>query len=64
MTEGAGLLTPDAIEYDRRMGSVEMSARIGALIVHAAAAAGVSRGDLQRATGFDPATAADPDARI
>ena len=64
MTAGAGLLTSDAIEYDRRMGAVQMSARIGAMIVHAASAAGVPPRDLQRATGFDPAAAADPDARI
>jgi Arabinose-binding domain of AraC transcription regulator, N-term len=64
VTAGAGLLTSDAIEYDRCMGSVQMSARIGAMIVHAASAAGVPRSDLQRATGFDPATAVDPDARI
>src|SRR5258708_39743331 len=34
---------------------------VGAFIAHAAAAAGV---DLKAATGFDPAIAADPDARI
>jgi AraC-like DNA-binding protein len=64
VTAHAGLLTSDAIEYDERMGAVQMSARIGAMIVHAASAAGVRASDLQRATGFDPATAADPDARI
>jgi AraC-like DNA-binding protein len=43
---------------------VEMSARIGAMIVHAAAAAGAPVDELCRATGFDPSRAADPDARI
>jgi AraC-like DNA-binding protein len=46
------------------MHPVEVSAGIGALIVKAAAAQGVPPADLQAATGFDPAVAADPDARI
>src|SRR5262249_58003598 len=41
-----------------------MSARIGAMIVQAAAQAGVDPRELSRATGFDPGRAADPDARI
>jgi AraC-like DNA-binding protein len=43
------------------MAAIEVSANVGALIAGVAAAAGV---DLQRATGFDPAVAKDPDARI
>jgi AraC-like DNA-binding protein len=43
---------------------IEMSARIGAMIVQAAAARGVPTGELIRATGFDPVAAEDPDARI
>lgn len=46
------------------MDSIEVSARIGALVVQAAAAAGVPAALLQRDTGFDLARAADPDARI
>lgn len=46
------------------MAVIEMSARIGAMIVHAAAAAGVAPKELERATGFDASVAADPDARI
>jgi AraC-like DNA-binding protein len=41
--------------------TIAISAGVGAFIAHAAAAAGV---DLKAATGFDPAIAADPDARI
>ena len=41
-----------------------MSARIGAMIVHAAAAGGAPPGALERATGFAASRAADPDARI
>jgi AraC-like DNA-binding protein len=44
--------------------AIEMSARIGAMIVNAAAAAGVPLTELRAATGFDPAVAGDPDARI
>jgi len=44
--------------------AIEVSARIGAMIVHAAAARGADAAALARATGFDPAAAADPDARI
>jgi AraC-like DNA-binding protein len=40
---------------------MEVSAGIGAFIAHVAAGAGV---DLKAATGFDPAVAGDPDARI
>jgi AraC-like DNA-binding protein len=43
---------------------IEVSARIGAMIVHAAAARGVAPSTLKNATGFDAAIAADPDARI
>lgn len=46
------------------MVQIEVSARIGALIVHAAAAMGVDPRELQRLTGFDAASAEDPDARI
>ena len=46
------------------MQPVEVSAGIGALIVQAAAEQGVAPADLQAATGFDPALAADPDGRI
>jgi AraC-like DNA-binding protein len=41
-----------------------MSARIGSMIVHAAVAGGADPARLQELTGFDPALAADPDARI
>jgi len=44
--------------------AVEMSARIGAMIVHTAAARGVSPEWMEKTTGFDLASAADPDARI
>jgi len=43
---------------------VEVSAGIGALVVQSAAARGVSVEQLRARTGFDPAIAADPDARI
>ncbi|WP_186001815.1 AraC family transcriptional regulator [Corallococcus sp. Z5C101001] len=46
------------------MVAIRVSARIGALIVHAASAAGVAPQALQAATGFDPRSAEDPDARI
>ncbi|NBD08798.1 AraC family transcriptional regulator [Corallococcus silvisoli] len=46
------------------MVAIRVSARIGALIVHAASAAGVAPQALQAATGFDPKSAEDPDARI
>ena len=46
------------------MQPVEVSAGIGALVVQAAAEQGVAAADLRAATGFDPALAADPDARI
>jgi len=46
------------------MREIEMSARIGAMIVNAAAAQGVSPAVLQDAIGFAVETAADPDARI
>ncbi|MBZ4421892.1 AraC family transcriptional regulator [Myxococcus sp. RHSTA-1-4] len=46
------------------MVQIEVSARIGAMIVHAAASRGVDPRVLQRATGFDAASAEDPDARI
>lgn len=42
----------------------QVSARIGAMIVGAASAAGVDPADLLEGTGFDPASAKDPDARI
>ena len=41
-----------------------MSAGIGALIVHAAVARGARPGALEAVTGFDSATAMDPDAQI
>ena len=41
-----------------------MSAVIGAMIVHAAAAQGADPAALCASTGFDPSRAADPDARI
>lgn len=44
--------------------SIEVSARVGAVIIGAAARAGVDAAALAKATGFDPALAADPDARI
>jgi len=43
---------------------IEVSARIGATIVRLAAARGVAPAALERATGFELAAAADPDARI
>jgi AraC-like DNA-binding protein len=43
---------------------IEVSARIGAFIVHTAGAAGADAAALCAATGFDPARAEDPDARI
>lgn len=46
------------------MASFEVSAHIGAMIVHAAAARGIDPGRLREATGFDPAAASDPDRRI
>jgi AraC-like DNA-binding protein len=46
------------------MAEVEMSASIGAMIVQTAAARGVDASVLTARTGFDPALAADPDARI
>ncbi|HLL24367.1 MAG TPA: AraC family transcriptional regulator [Kofleriaceae bacterium] len=44
--------------------AIDVSARIGATIVHIAALRGASVAELQRRTGFDPAVAHDPDARI
>lgn len=46
------------------MSLVEVSARIGAMIVHSAAASNVNIAELERATGFSSALARDPDARI
>jgi AraC-like DNA-binding protein len=46
------------------MRAIEVSAGIGAVIVDAAAAAGVVRAELERRTGFASSWAADPDARI
>ena len=46
------------------MATLEVSARIGASIVRAAATRGVPEAALVQATGFDPAAANDPDARI
>ena len=43
---------------------MHVSARIGTMIVSAVAARGVDPGPLCEATGFDPASAADPAARI
>jgi AraC-like DNA-binding protein len=42
----------------------EVAASIGAMIVHAASAAGVDAVALAAAAGFDPSLADDPDARI
>ncbi|MFO0745589.1 MAG: AraC family transcriptional regulator [Myxococcota bacterium] len=44
--------------------SIEMSARIGAMIVHSAAASGADPRALEAATGFRAASAEDPDLRI
>jgi AraC-like DNA-binding protein len=44
--------------------AIEVSAGIGAFIVNAAAAAGVSRAALEKRTGFALSRADDPDARI
>jgi AraC-like DNA-binding protein len=44
--------------------AIEVSAGIGAFIVSAAAAAGVSRAELEKRTGFMRSWADDPDARI
>ncbi|HVU52194.1 MAG TPA: AraC family transcriptional regulator [Polyangia bacterium] len=44
--------------------AIEVSAGIGAFIVNAAAAAGVSRAALEKRTGFTLSRADDPDARI
>ncbi len=46
------------------MVEVEVSAEIGALIVQVAEAHGATPGALQKLTGFDPARAIEPDARI
>lgn len=46
------------------MVEVEVSAAIGALIVQVAESRGAAPGALQKLTGFDPARANDPDARI
>ena len=46
------------------MAEIELSARIGALIVQHAATRGVDPERLQKSTGFDPRCVADPDARI
>ena len=46
------------------MSAIDVSASIGALIVHAAAGRGVGAATLCAATGFDPRLAEDPDARI
>lgn len=46
------------------MSAIEVSAGIGAMIVASAQARGVDPAALAAATGFDPKTAADPDARI
>lgn len=43
---------------------IEMSARIGAFIVHVAERRGADVAALLRATGFDPSLASDPDARM
>ena len=50
--------------HHRAVEKIEVSAGIGAFILHAAAAKGVSAAALAEATGFDPARAGDPDARI
>lgn len=44
--------------------SIEMSARIGALIIHSAAASGADPAALEAETGFNAASALDPDARM
>jgi len=44
--------------------NIEVSAGIGAFVMHAAAALGAEPARLQKATGFDPTVASDPDARI
>ncbi len=46
------------------MARVEVSARIGSMIVRACSALGADGAALAREVGFDPAIAADPDARI
>ena len=46
------------------MSHLEVSARVGAMIVAAVAGRGVDPGSLCEAAGFDPASAADPSARI
>lgn len=46
------------------MPNIEMSAMIGAMIVHVAAARGADAAAMTAATGFDPARGLDPDARI
>lgn len=46
------------------MEQVQVSARIGAMIVHGASVAGVDPSELRAATGFDPSLASDADARI
>lgn len=46
------------------MALVEVSARVGALIVQVAAERGVAQSELSQLTGFDPSIAVDPDARI
>jgi AraC-like DNA-binding protein len=48
----------------RPVATIEVSAGIGALVVHLAAAKGVAPALVKELTGFDPAIAADPDARI
>lgn len=48
----------------RHVAMIEMSARIGALIVRAAADQGVDPAVLEKATGFSAQSAMDPDARI
>ena len=44
--------------------SIEMSARIGALIIHSAAASGADSAALEAEAGFAATTALDPDARM
>ena len=46
------------------MNHMQVSARVGAMIVSAVAARGVDPGPVCQAAGFDPALAADPAARI
>lgn len=46
------------------MASIELSASIGAMIVNIAKARGVDPAAMREATGFDAASAGDPDARI